>query len=470
MRYTPCMRARWSFFILLAVTLATFAVTLTYPFVFDDLLQIVQNQHIQSWQFFPSYFTDHVWSQDPEVPHLYYRPLFLLQLRVLHALFGLWAPGWHLAVVLLHIASVATVYWLVRQWKSAETALLAAALFAFHPVHAEVVSWVSAIAEPTMLIALLGSLILIRRNHRWDFAYSVALYSAALLLKEPAIVWPVVIFIVLYDGFANTLHRILPFLGVTVLYLIIRIIVLGNIINKPVNQPEMSSALLPTVFCHYIFHLVWPVKLSVYSFLTPSWGYLLLAIPILFALVWMARLGQYERAAVLILLLPLLPALNPSTFRLDYFVQDRYLYIPSVGFVMLVSLLVKRIPKPAIALLLVVMIVGCIFEDNTWSDSEHFYSRALELSPTNQSARDGLGRAYARDGKYQQAVEILEPLVSEPQPSARRLQQSLMTLAYSYEHLGNLQAAINFYSQADSLYPRSDIEQHVIELQNQLLR
>jgi tetratricopeptide (TPR) repeat protein len=468
MRYTPFMQARWSFFLLLAVTLATFAVTLTYPFVFDDLLQIVQNPHIQSWQFFPSYFTDHVWSQDPDVPHLYYRPLFLLQLRLLHALFGLWAPGWHFVLVLLHIASVATVYWLVRQWKSQETALLAAALFAFHPVHAEVVSWISAIAEPAMLIALLGSLILIRRNRPWDRAYSLALYSAALLLKEPAIVWPIVIFIVLYDGFPKTLRRSLPFFAVTIIYLIIRILVLGNIINKPAGEPELSGAYLPTIFCHYFFHLVWPVKLSVYSFLNPSWAYLALALPILAALIWIARRGEYERAAVLILLIPLLPALNPSTFRLDYFVQDRYLYIPSVGFCMLAVLLIERIPKPAIALLLIAMIVGCLYEDNTWSDSEHFYSRGLELSPTNQSARDGLGRAYARDGKYQQAVEILEPLVGEAQPSARRLQQSLMTLAYSYEHLGNLQAAINYYSQADGLYPRADIEAHVIELQNQL--
>ena len=135
---------------------------------------------------------------------------------------------------------------------------------------------------------------------------------------------------------------------------------------------------------------------------------------------------------------------------------------------MLAALLIERIPKPAIALLLVTMIIGCVFEDNTWSDSEHFYSRALELSPINQMAGDGLGRAYARDGKYQPSVEILAPLVAESQPSARRLQQTLMTLAYSDEHLGNLQAAINYYSQADNLYPRAEIEKHVIDLENQM--
>jgi len=464
------MRARWYLYILLAVTFATFAWTITFPFVFDDLLQIVQNPHVQSWKFLPTYFTDHVWSQDPEIPHLYYRPLFLLQLRILHAIFGLWTPGWHFALVLCHLAAAASVYWLVRQWKSAQTALIAAALFALHPVHAEVVSWLAAIAEPCMTAALIGSLILARRKGKQNLAAALALYMVALLLKEPAIVWPVVLFIALYDGFISTLRRTLPYWAVTLLYLLIRIQVLGGVIVADRTRVALDWALLPTALSHYFFHLVWPIGLSIFSFLDASWGYLLIAVPLLIMLYWIARRGQYEKVAVLILMVPLLPALNPATMRAEYLIQDRYLYLPSVGFVMLAALLVGRMPKPAIAVLLLAMIAGCIHEERTWSDNEHMYAKGLELSPTNQTARDGLGRAYARDGNYQRAIEILEPLVHEPQPSARRLQQTLMTLAFSYEHIGNYAAAYDYYSQADNLYPRADIEQYLVELQNAINR
>ena len=132
---------------------------------------------------------------------------------------------------------------------------------------------------------------------------------------------------------------------------------------------------------------------------------------------------------------------------------------------MLIAPLLTRVPKPAVAILLLAMIAGCVRESRTWSDSEHLYSRALELSPTNQRARDGLARAYARQGRYGEAINILEPLVKETQPSARRLQQSFMTLAYSHEHLGHNEQAIAYYKAADSLYPRPDIEQHIRELQ-----
>ena len=85
---------------------------------------------------------------------------------------------------------------------------------------------------------------------------------------------------------------------------------------------------------------------------------------------------------------------------------------------MLAALLIERIPKPAIAILLLVMIAGCVRETRTWSDSEHLYGRALQFSPTNQTARQCLGRAYAREGRFQDAMQILEPLVQEAQPSA----------------------------------------------------
>jgi hypothetical protein len=453
---------------LLGVTFLTFGVALRFPFMGDDLPQIVQNPRVQSWSFVPQYFTTHLWMQIPGAAPRFYRPLFLLSLRAIDAIFGLWTPGWHLMLVLCHLAAAAMVYWLVRQWKGEQIALLAAALFALHPVHAEVVSWVSAISEPALVIALIGSLILAQGEGAPNLPAALALFVAGLLFKETAVVWPLVIFVALYDGLGRSLRRTAPFIVVAISYLLLRIAVLGSVTTPLVRAVKPDGSYVPTALSHYFFHLLWPIGLSTYCELHPSWLYLLCVLPLLAFLVWVARRGQYECAAVLILLVPLLPALNLGSMQLDALVQDRYLYLPSVGFVMLAALLLERLPKPAIALLLTVMIAGCVEETMTYSDGEHFYVRGLQAAPHNPEVREGLGRIYANQGKFQQAVEVLEPVLQAKNTPASLLEPSLITLAYSHERLGQIQAAVAYYSAADNVSPSADIERHIAYLQAQL--
>ncbi len=454
--------------ILLGIAFLTFGVSLRFPFMGDDLPQIVQNPRVQSWGFVPQYFTTHLWMQIPGAAPRFYRPLFLLLLRLIDAAFGLWTPAWHLMLVLCHLATAAMVYWLVRQWKDERFALLATALFALHPVHAEVVSWVSAISEPALAIALIGSLIFARRNGALNLAATLALFVAGLLLKETAVVWPVVIFVALYDGFGRSLRRTAPFLGVAVSYLLLRIAVLGSVTTPLVRSVKPDGSYIPTALSHYFFHLVWPIGLSTYCELHPSWLYLLCALPLLAALVWIALRGQYERTAVLILLVPLLPALNLGSLQLNALVQDRYLYLPSVGFAMLAALLLEHLPKPALALLLTLMIAGCVEETRTYSDGEHFYARGLRAAPHNPEVREGLGRIYANEGKFQQAVEVLEPVLKAANTPPALLEPSLITLAYSHEHLGHIQAAVAYYAAANNVSPDAEIERHIAYLQSQL--
>lgn len=467
-RIIRCMRPRWMLISLLGVTLLTLSVTLRFPFMGDDLPQIVQNPRIQSWSFAPQYFTTHLWAQIPGAAPRFYRPLFLIALRMIDAVFGLWTPGWHLMLVLCHLAGAAIVYWLVRQWKDRPVALLAAALFALHPVHAEVVSWISAISEPDLAIALLASLIFAHRDGVGNLAASLALFAAGLLLKETAIVWPIVIFITTYDGLGRSLRRTAPFVGVAVSYLLLRIVVLGSITTPLVRSVEPEGSYVPTALSHYFFHLVWPIGLSTYCELRPSWLYLFLVLPLLAALAWVAKRGQYERAAVLILIMPLLPALNLGSLQLDSLVQDRYLYLPSVGFVMLVVLLLQHLPKLAIALLLMIMIACCFEETMTYSDGEHFYARGMKAAPHNPEIREGLGRIYANHGKFQKAIEVLEPVVQAKNTPAALLDSSLITLAYSHEHLGHIPEAVAYYAAADNVSPSADIERHIEYLQAQL--
>src|SRR3954451_20810695 len=111
---TELIRLPWVMELLLAaLTFLVFCGTLAFGFVYDDRMQILENVSITRWSYVPQYFTKNVWALiDPHILANYYRPLFLLWLRINYSLFGLNPTGWHALSVALHVIVVVQVYWL----------------------------------------------------------------------------------------------------------------------------------------------------------------------------------------------------------------------------------------------------------------------------------------------------------------------------------------------------------------------
>src|SRR5690349_17865714 len=146
--------AWWVIAMVFALTFAAYAPTLRYQFVHDDRGQIVENPAVHSWAAVPTYFTAQVWAGVmPEEVGNYYRPLFLMWLRINNVIFGNHAWGWHLTTVLAHILATLLVYLLAcRLGVGREVSLAAALLFGLHPAHIEAVAWISGVTEPLLAI------------------------------------------------------------------------------------------------------------------------------------------------------------------------------------------------------------------------------------------------------------------------------------------------------------------------------
>ena len=180
----------------LVLTFAVYIPTLRYQFVHDDRGQIVENPAVHSWHFVPSYFTSQVWAGVmPGELGNYYRPLFLLWLRINDAAFGNHAWGWHLTTVLAHIVATLLAYLLALSLGvSGDAALVAALVFGLHPAHIEAVAWISGATEPLLGVLLIASFLSYLRWRRtsrpnWRLA-SVALFALALGEKETAMILP----------------------------------------------------------------------------------------------------------------------------------------------------------------------------------------------------------------------------------------------------------------------------------------
>src|SRR4051794_37060067 len=152
--FTPSHR--WILGLILAGTFLAFANTLANGFAYDDTTQILRNDQIRSFANLPTALTKEVWfwrvkqDQDPNkdagptTP--YYRPLFTVYLMVGWALFGTWAPGWHLINILMHLLAVSFLFLILKRITGdIKLTSIATMLFALHPLRVESVAWISGV-------------------------------------------------------------------------------------------------------------------------------------------------------------------------------------------------------------------------------------------------------------------------------------------------------------------------------------
>jgi len=472
---------------LLLLTALSYAGTLGFDFVSDDHLAIAQNPNVSSWKYLPGYFSTHLWSQVPSMPSRYYRPFLLTWFLANRSLFGLHPGLFHAASVLAHLLAVWLVYALAARLLADRPSALAAALvFALHPVHVESVAWISAACDLLVTVFFLGAcLSYLRaaeepsRRGRW-MALALLLFAGALLSKEIAVVLPALVFLYVYfkagslgwprrcaDGFKAAL----PFLALTALFLGLRARALGSASGEqtPIALPTVLYT-APGLLVSYLRLLAWPVNLSPHyefpyvtvpgtsDFFLPV-GILLLGATAVW--LWSARVRDWRIAlAAFTLLLPLAPALNSRWLSDDDVVHDRYLYLSSVGFALLVALawraLENRLPqrfRPLLPGLLLIaglaMALATARQSFFWKNDIALYSRAVQVAPRNFKARMNLAGAYRIEGRLPEAIAQYEQAVAL-QPSFL----STFSLGLTYSQAGDLPQAERYFRWTIALEPR----------------
>ena len=487
----------------LALTFATFCGSIGYTFVYDDHAQIMTNSFIHSWRYAPRYFTQHVWeSIMPGAVSNYYRPIFILWLRINHMLFGLRAWGWHLTSILVHLGVTLTVYFLaLRLIGERLTAAFAALIFGVHPVHVEGVVWVSGVTEPSLAILFISSFLCYLKMREggkrvsWWTAGSFLLFVTAMFAKETGVIFPAFIFAYEWlfwhkpettisasaqrQRFLNAVRCALPYAVLTPLYLVPRVIVLKGLSHTLAPLPLSTKiATMPGLLWFYLKRLVWPVNMSL-AYSAPYVrhpGFVNLVLPsaalaaTTFVLwVWARRPptgslrgwhGSKSRAiafASFWILMPILPVLDVSVLPLNDCVHDRYMYLPSVGFAMIAALALRSIRigratvygQPAIQFVLAATVAGLfvwggVLESIIWSDDLLLYHRGASVSPDNPSLKSNLANALAERGHYKEAEAIFrQVLIRKP-----NLWEANYNLGLIYYKFGRLAEAENCFKRS----------------------
>jgi len=435
----PSRRTLLAFSLIFALYAALYARSLSYPFVWDDVVAIAENplMNVSVWDGLRASQHDHIdaeWRTTVYRPvHDSWRPVLYLSYRLDSALWGI-SPAPMRAVNLLIGALFLLLVWrLARQWTGHEDVATAVTLaLAVHPLLVEPVVYVSARADLLMATLVVASLVVADRGaadtHGTTASRGVALrlghcvaagvlLMLALLTKEAALGGVLAGGLIWWSrGQLPAYRGPLLAMGVATLVWLAARLTFGGGDGTSASAPDALAGLvhLPGSALRGLTIMLLPFDLSTGRTHNPSWMWPGIAATasalVLTALALRApTLGRTARfalagwwwipvtigpAAIVVVLM--------NTFA------DRYLLLPLVGVLIAtgvgIQALIARRPQwrgiaaLGVALPMVLWSVVSAIQVPTWDGHIKLYSHATSMAPESALSWYRLGTALHEAG------------------------------------------------------------------------
>ena len=467
-------------------------------FLWDDEETVVENVFIRSPKHLPEIFSSsfHAGSGHT-VP--YYRPLITVTYMIDYHLWGLKPFGFHVTNILLHLLNVLLIFLLLRAFFSdAAVALLTAALFAVHPIHTEVVNYVSCRPDLVMVFLSLCGLFSYHR-YRTDkkqifLVLSIACYVGLALSKETGLMFPLVLVAydrIVYPRFqAVSPNRKKPqaaeplplkvygfFAAVFVLYALLRMTVfnfiggnmltqgtLGTAANSNVGLRLLGFAKAMLVYFRLFFiptHLHSDYDRIVTSSYLDLHAWLAAGVFCAFvALVF--RWGRKEPKILFGLAWFLIGLITISGLvPFNTSMAERYMYLPSIGFfLILCSAAAAFFRKPAVRSLRPVLLVSAavalvvlgaltVRRNPVWADPMEFFLDITRKTTGSFRANNNVGMEYWRKGDLVKAEEFFRRSYAINPTYA----VAVNNVGYIYDTKGEIEKAEEFFAKSVGLDP-----------------
>ena len=458
---------------LVFINLLIYAQTLNHDFLnYDDDKYVTQNPHVLTglnlenikWAFFATHSR-------------HWHPLTWLSHMMDGHFFGKAPAGHHFSNLLFHIINTLLLFYILQRstgalWRS----MVAAALFAVHPLHVQSVAWIS---DRKDLLSTLFWLLAILSYVRYTEKSSLGRYILILLiffmglLSKPMVVtlplililldfWPLGRFRLVKTGIVSysrlIFEKILLLIiasvsGLVTIYAMqaAKSIDLGKLLP---NGIHITNALIS--YIEYIFKMFYPVNLSVHYFYPgaqPVWKMLsvgLLLIGLSYLIITAGKKRPYLITGwfwYLITLLPVVGLIGSGPHRM----ADRFTYLPLIGLFIVISWgsrdILNKYPRGkaifliSAGLIISVLSICATIQAGHWRNSRSLFDHALKIDGRNFLAHNNLGMVLAERAEPDQAIFHFK--------SAIRINPGFVKARYNlgnmYLKQGNLNRAVTCY-------------------------
>ncbi|MGP8199455.1 MAG: tetratricopeptide repeat protein [Limisphaerales bacterium] len=431
-------RSRWICLALAAFTVALYAPALRCQFLaMDDPAYVTENPHVRAgltldglaWAFHSTTVGN-------------WQPLAMLSHMLDCQVYGLRPWGHHLTNVLLHAANCVLLFLvLTRMTGAVGRSACVAALFAAHPAHVESVAWVAERKDVlSAFFWLLAVWAYVRytenlksqiSNSKIHYIGALLFFALALMAKPMAVTLPFVLLLLDFwplgrvRGLDGPSWRRLavekwPWLALSAVWCGI------TLWAQRVGEAVSSTAVLSVgeranhamiAYWDYLRVLVFPWHLSAY-YPYPHhepvvWG--VAACSALALMTWLAVAGGRKRPWLPVGWLWFLGMLVPVIGLVQVGGQgwaDRYTYLPSIGFFVIVVwggaewAARHAIVKLLIPLAGAALVAVTTHELQYWKDTGALYRRAMEVTAGNYLAMTLVGTAEEGRGKLDDTIRL----------------------------------------------------------------
>jgi len=408
----------------------------------------------------------------------YYQPLVFITYSLDYSIWKLNYCGYHMTNLVIFIITLLPLYLVtIKLFKNKYISLVTLLLFAAHPVHIELVAWIS--GRPLLLAGLFifTSLyfFIISSEHILYMVISIFSLILAIISHPVSCLFPLII-LLLYsfpDFFKGKtlLYKSICFMPYFLTVMIFEITLFS--LHAQGNREEMITGYTNIitsikVLGKYAEIICWPEKLSaIYpakietSFILSLCLFIFLVFSLVYSCIKERKLF-FSLAWFVIFYIPvsnLFFIIHP-----DVPVADRYLYIPSYGIFLGFAIVTvrlwegnKKIYKIILSTCLIIIIGTCSLLSygrcGVWKNSLTLWNDSLKKYPDLYKAYNGRGLYYIDSEEYDMAISdfnsalSINPYYGEAYYNRGKL----------YKIKGEYNKAINDFTHAINIYEDRDI-------------
>jgi protein O-mannosyl-transferase len=424
----PLLTSFTLFFILLT-TFVIYSPALKAQFTnWDDDEHVVSNVHIRSLD------AEHVKHMFESRMAKTFIPLTLMSYAVEYHFFGLNPRIYHVTNILLHVVVIILIfYFSLMLGMNRSVALLAAFLFAIHPMHVESVAWISERKDVLCAVFYLGALLcywcyLEANTRRWLwYGASIVLGVFSMLAKPMAFSLPLILW--LLDWWKKRPLQPSVFLDKLPHFFYILIFswftLSINVTNKGYGLYEtiliwlwaftfyLKKFFIPL---HYtvIYKIPEPIALGQSDYLLASILFILIILCL-----WLCRKNRILLFAFSFYVLGISMLIIRAGWKFGNLtvVADRFMYLPSLGICIFIAWFIEHLIKntkykivisAGVAVLFTFLFLQTFNQVAVWKDNVSLWSHTIKINPFLSRAYINRAQGYMDQEKWDEAQQDLE--------------------------------------------------------------
>lgn len=402
-------------------------------FVWDDTESIVNNKMVHSISNIGHFFAGSTFNSGGQgsLVGLYYKPVITTIFSFIYTFFGGNPFFYHLLQVSIHIANAILIFIFLRYFLSNLLSFFLSMIFLVHPMNVESVSYISSLEDPLFFLFGMLALHLIKSNTLKSKAnFFVAFFLLlSVLSKESGFIFVIVSFIYVLFFKNKDLYRYLfTILPVIIVYSLLRFVIAKIYFSAPPVFAMTRLPLLermksiPEMTFFYIKNFFYPKDLAI----AQDWTILQITfqnfyLPLIIALLfftgifsfgfylWKKKDKMFKLFLFFCLLSLLSLGIHIQIVPLDLTVADRWFYLPMVGLLGIIGILLQKIKisKPYIkvfvfmlaTILICILSIRTMIRNGDWKNESTLYRHDIQVNRNSYELESNYGLVLLREGK-----------------------------------------------------------------------